>query len=374
MSVSSTKVLKLTKKILKGNEQNPAVALQAIPAGSHVSLSATMLDVLVHMKHFGQIEIPKYEFTIRDGWLYCKKGSCTNSKILQKILGEVHWINGLSVGMLDDYERSILFFGLNGLTESVLFPNKYSLKHLVIYENIPGYEKGWPTSLLSIILESIGSLVTFVADEFFYDDYRTHVFWSLQYLKIRKHTYVRLQKETYFPSLMVLDIPCMTFPCICVKTMKVNTTKGSYCQLWGHAMHNLKRHRAAVYAYVKFTPLLSRDVARIIFRMVKAMSSAEWKLNEDDIPSKFKPDTSGNSKYIADVLDPEYLKIASNYQELVRLEDHGRFFQREVESLHKKRKTIEEDIDNYQDQLDKEKIKIQEKTEYVLPLIQQFLK
>jgi hypothetical protein len=108
--------------------------------------------------------------------------------------------------------------------------------------------------------------------------------------------------------------------------------------------------------------------------MVKAMPSTEWKLNEDDIPSKFKHDTSANSKYIADVLDPEYIEMASNYQDLVRLEQDERFLQREVESLHKKRKKTEEDIIDYQNKLDESKIKIQRRAEYVLPLIHQFLK
>lgn len=369
MSVSSTKVLKLTRSVLKGNEQNPAAALETIPAGSHVSLSATMLDVLVHMKHFGQIEIPKYGFTIKDGWLYCQNKICTASNILLVVLDDVPWINGLSVGLLDGYDKTsfIIAFSFSDA------PTNH-LKHLVIYENIPEYKNGWPPALLRIIRYNIGSLVTFCADEF---PRIARVFESLQYLKIRNDYYKRDLKIEYFPKLMVFDVPYIRFPNICVKTMRFETNLpyGHYnCATWGHAMRNLKRHRAAVYTYVKFTPVLSRDVARIIFCMVKAMPSTEWKLNEDDIPSKFKHDTSANSKYIADVSDPEYIEMASNYQDLVRLEQDERFFQREVESLHKKRKAVEEDITNYQDKLDESRIEIQKRTEYVLPLIHQFLK
>lgn len=366
------RVLKLTKKILKGNEQNPAAALQAIPAGSHVSLSVTMLDVLVHMKHFGQIEIPKYGFTIRNGWLYCKKGTCTSTVTIRKILQTVPWINGLSIGLLDTF--GIASFVIDKSYIEPCFP-KNCLKHLVIYEDIPEYKNGWPCTLLCIIRDNIGSLVTLCIDEL--PCVGTCIFESLQYLRIRNDRYKRNLKIEYFPKLMVLDIPYIRFPSICVKTMRFETNLpyGHFnCATWNHAMHNLKRHRAAVYTYVKFTPVLSRDVARIIFCMVKAMPSTEWKLNEDDIPSKFKHDTSANFKYIADISDPEYIEMASNYQDLLRLEQDERFFQREVESLHKKRKTIEEDIMNYQDQLDESRIKIQKRAEYVLPLIHQFLK
>lgn len=371
MSVSSTKVLKLTKKILKGNEHNPAAALQAIPAGSHVSLSATMLDVLVHMKHIGQIEIPKYGFTIRNDWLYCQKGARASTPILRQILQTVPWINGLSVGLLDTF--GIGSFVIDKSCAEPCFP-KNCLKHLVIYEDIPEYEEGWPWTLQCIIRDNIGSLVTFSADELPCTD--TRIFESLQYLRIRNDYYKRNLKIEYFPKLMLLDIPYMQFPSICIKTMRFenNLPYGFNCATWSHAMHNLKRHRAAVYTYLKFTPVLSRDVARIIFCMVKAMPSTEWKLNENDIPSKFKHDTSGTFKYIADVFDPEYIEMASNYQDLVRLEEDEHFFQQEVESLHKKRKKTEEDIIDYQNKLDESKIKIQRRAEYVLPLIQQFLK
>lgn len=339
MSVSS-KVFKVTRSILRDNEL-PAESLQRIPVGSDVSLSTTMINTLAHMKHAGTIVIPKYGFTIKDRWLYCDKNQTTCSKMLWKILEEVPWIIGLSVGLLDDFKEKICTFQLGIVNKNKKLGS--CLKHLVIYEKIKEYEKGyWPT-LISIIKDNVDSLVSFCADSFVLSSV---VFSSLQYLKIRISC-ISTYYLSSFPKLMILDIPkeAITFPYLFSDInngISISTIVSVSYYAWAFATHNLKRHRAKVYTFVKFTPIVGRDVARMLSRMIEAMPATEWKLREEDIPEKHRQ--SGVIKHIPDVMDTESALLLDQYKEYKKIERDSRMDNAALESKQKKLKQLEREI------------------------------
>lgn len=367
MSVSS-KILKVTKSNLRDNEL-PSESLQRIPAGSNISLSSTMIEMLAHMKHAGTIVIPKYGFTIKNGWLYCDKNQTTYSKTLWKILKEVPWIIGLSVGLLTDLKESVSFCVDLKKKEKELQSN---LKHLVIYEKIDAYcKEGYSPILRSIIKDNANSLVSFCADRFIDS---ALIFSSLQYLKIRTY-----EHSTYylscFPKLMILDVPreAVKFPYIFSNTsgIHVKSIGSENSKTWAFATRNLKRHRAKVYTFVKFTPLLGKDVARMLSRMVEAIPATEWKLCEEDIPDKHRhPDAI---KHIPDVTDSESILLLEKSKEYNRIVACSRTYNFSLESKQKKLKKLETKIVELSDNVDKYKSLLETWAPQTNLLIQQFL-
>jgi hypothetical protein len=150
---------------------------------------------------------------------------------------------------------------------------------------------------------------------------------------------------------MVFDIPSgmIRFPYISrpwsleldgIYQEKYSDVRDCNCDTWIHAMSKLKRHKAAVYVYVKFAPIISKDVSRIICKMVKAIPSSEWKVKPDDIPFKY---THNNSSwtYIADKTDPDFIAARKATLMLARAEEDCNIFKDDFEALRKKQKRKE---------------------------------